>query len=292
MQTKGGSENVLLVSALRRTEVQPGNLTPVSGGVNRNFTQLCPMIGHVFRATSIFLILAIFAGSAQAQTVRPKANNYQMPTDVQAVGGGEAAKSTFYILDDTIGEANIGPSRSNTYDLNAGYRQTVGDAYLALNCDNSTDLGTLSITGQGTGTVSCTVITDAEAGYSLAWVVSTGSGGTNTGYLINEIEDTIAPFHPAVAGTPETWSVTANDARWGGRLSSISTDTDVKWGTDNVDEKFLNVGTGSYTIVSRSTRTSVSGSIQVLQFRAEIGATAIKSPGVYQATVVLTASAL
>lgn len=242
---------------------------------------------------SIIGLTAIFVSQTlYAQNIRPKATNYQMPTDVQAVGGGEAAKSTFYILDDTIGEANIGPSRSTTYDLNAGYRQTVADAFIALSCDDSTDLGTLAITGQRTGNVSCTVITDAEAGYSLAWIITTGSGGTNTGYLINEVESTIAPFKPTVAGTPQTWSVSANDARWGGRLSSTSTDTDVKWGTDSVDEKYLNVGTGSYTVVSRSTRTSISGSTQILQFRAEIGATAIRSPGVYRATVVLTASAL
>ncbi len=246
----------------------------------------------MIRQSSIIVILALLATTAHAQTIRPKANNYQMPTDVQAVGGGEAAKSTFYRLDDTIGEANIGPSRSNTYDLNAGYRQTVADAYLALNCDDATDLGTLSITGQRTGNISCTVITDAEAGYNLAWDVTTGSGGTSTGYLINEVESTIAPFRPSVAGTPETWAVSANDARWGGRLSSTSTDTDNKWGVDSTSEKWLNVGTGSYTIVSRPTRTSVSGSTEVLQFRAEIGATAIKSPGIYQATVVLTASAL
>jgi hypothetical protein len=229
---------------------------------------------------------------AHAQNVRPKANNYQIPTDVQAVGGGEAAKSTFYILDDTIGEANIGPSRSDNYDLNAGYRQTVADAFISLDCGDSTDLGTVAITGQKTGNVSCTVITDAEAGYSLAWVVTTGSGGTNTGYLINELESTIAPFKPTVAGTPQTWSVFTNDARWGGRLSSTSTDTDVKWGTDSVDEKYLNVGTGSYTIVSRSSRTAIGGSTEVLQFRAEIGSSAVRSPGVYQATVTLTASAL
>ncbi len=215
-----------------------------------------------------------------------------MPSDVQAVGGGEAAKSTLYMLDDTVGEANIGPSRSNTYDLNAGYRQTVADAYIALTCDDTTDLGTLVSTGQKTGNISCTVITDAEAGYNLAWVVSTGSGGTSTGYLISELENTIAPFTPTVAGTPQTWSVANNDARWGGRLSSTSTDTDVKWGTDSVSEKYLNVGTGSYTIVSRATRTSVSGSIELLQMRAEIGSTKVQALGTYKATVTLTASAL
>lgn len=258
-----------------------------------SFSTLLATMSAVRRTLSLCIgILVLSTQVVHAQTVRPKANNYQMPTDVQAVGGGEEAVSTFYMLDDTIGESNIGFGRSNTYDLNAGYRQTVSDAYLSISCDDSTDLGTLTPTGQKTGNISCTVITDAEAGYNLAWVVATGSGGTNTGYLINEFENTIAPFNPTVVGTPQTWSITNNDARWGGRLSSTSTDTDSKWGTDSVSEKYLNVGTGSYTVVSRNTRTSVSGSTEVLQFRAEIGSTKIQAPGLYKATVTLTASAL
>jgi len=247
----------------------------------------------VHRTGYILIVLSLLiVRVANAQTVRPKASNYVMPTDVQAVGGGEAAKSTFYILDDTVGEAGIGAGRSTNYDLQAGYRQAVADAYLAFSCDDSTDLGTFSITGQRTGSVSCNVVTDAEAGYSLVWEVRTGSGGTNTGYLINERENVIAPFTPSVAGTPETWFVTSNDARWGGRLSSTSTDTDVKWGTDTSSEKWLNVGTGSYAIVSRSSRTALVGSTEVIQFRAEIGAIKIQPPGIYEATVILTAAAL
>lgn len=244
---------------------------------------------------SLIIVAGIFllcGQLAHAQTVRPKADTYQMTTDVQAVGGGEEAQSTLYMLDDTIGESNIGFGRSDTYDLNAGYRQTVSDAYLALTCDDSTDLGFVIPTGQKTGNITCTVATDAEAGYNLAWLVTTGSGGTNTGYLISELENTVAPFHPTVAGTPETWSVAPNDARWGGRLSSTSTDTDPKWGVDGVSEKWLNVGTGSYTIVTRSTRTSLAGSTQVFNFRAEIGSLKIQRPGTYRATVTFTASAL
>lgn len=114
---------------------------------------------------------------ANAQTVRPKASNYVMPTDVQAVGGGEAAKSTFYILDDTIGEANIGAGRSDNYDLQAGYRQTSDNAYIAMNCDDSADMGTISFSGQANGSATCTVTTDADAGYSLSW--RAGTNNTN-----------------------------------------------------------------------------------------------------------------
>lgn len=259
-------------------------------GYRQDLPARIPAVRHTL--TLIAGLLLLSGQIAYAQTTRPKATNYQMPSDVQAVGGGEAAKSTLYKLDDTIGEANVGPSGSTNYTLTAGYRQAVADAYISMACTPTVNLGTLTITGQKTGNVSCTVITDAEAGYALSWAVRTGSGGTNTGYLISELENTIAPFHPSVAGTPETWSVANNDARWGGRLSSTSTDTDSKWGTDGGSENYLNVGTGSYTVVSRASRTSVSGSSEVFQFRAEIGSAKIQPAGTYQATVVFTASAL
>ncbi len=246
------------------------------------------------RAAAGFLFLFLITQVVEpvfAQT-RPRATNYQIPSDVVSGGGGDGAKSTNYVLDDTIGEPNIGFGRSDNYDINAGYRQTTGDAFLSLSCGGSVALGTITFTGQSTGSGSCTVITDAEAGYGLTWRVATGSGGTATGYMINENEQTIAPFSPAVIGTPETWTIASSTSEWGARLRSASTDTDIKWGTDGASEKWLNVGTGSYTVVSRASRTSVSGSSQVFQFRAEVGSTKVQPPGSYNVTVEFTATAL
>lgn len=133
------------------------------------------------RTGSIVIVLSLLIVQvANAQTVRPKATNYVMPTDVQPVGGGEKAKSTKYYLDDTIGEANIGAGRSDNYDINAGYRQTSDNAYIAMACDNVASLGTLSYTGQANGSATCTVTTDADAGYSLSW----RAGTNNTNGLI------------------------------------------------------------------------------------------------------------
>lgn len=431
-------------------------------------------------------------------------------------GGGDGAKSTNYLLDDTIGESNIGFGRSLSYDLNAGYRQPNGGTYLAMSCDPVTDLGTITFTGQRTVDNTCTVITDNDAGYSLSWAVRTGSGGTNTGHMISTTPphtDTIPPYDAAqtglvgywkldetaggstvkdlsgngnngtpsgasgtnnkpqpstsvpanmntvdlrslnfdgtddrvdvgnaaalnitgnaitlsawiyddgtsgvngyimgkVTGThkyaflvnhanqtidfslntgsvttygapggvggldsmhnkwnlvnevydgtnmmiyingvlvgstpktgnivsntdgfaigdrgtvantpfkggiddvrvynralsaaeikalynePHTWSVAASKSYWGSRLRSSSTDADSKWGTDGGSEKWLNVGDGSYSVVSRTSRTSVAGSTEIFQFRAEVGATAIQSNGLYNTTVMFTASAL
>lgn len=233
----------------------------------------------------------LIVSAAHAQT-RPQSDTYFIPSDVQPVGGGEAAKSTNYTLDDTIGEVNIGTGTSDAYDLGAGYRQTL-ETFLSLSCSpDPIDIGTITFSGQKTGSGTCIVITDAEAGYSLAWSITTGSGGTNTGHLISADEDTIAPFEPADEGVPEAWSVAVNDARWGGRLSSESTDTDAKWGVDDVSDAWLNVGPASYTIVTRTTRTDPAGSIEILEFRSEIGAQKVQPAGEYNATATFTATAL
>lgn len=243
------------------------------------------------RTIVVLLGLTILISQAHAQQEqRAKTSNYEIPSDVVSSGGGDKAHSTNYLLDDTIGEANIGFGRSANYDINAGYRQTLVST-LSMTCAGPVSMGTIVFSGQATGSGTCVVTTDNEAGYSLVWQITTGSGGTNTGYLISH-RDIIAPLHPTVAGTPQTWSVASNDARWGGRLSSRSDDIDSKWGTDGSSDKWLNVGTGSYTVVSRSSRTATTGSTEIVQYRTEIGATKSQPNGTYQATIVYTASAL
>lgn len=249
-------------------------------------------LGAVRRTVSIAVLSSLVLPLlAYAQQTQPRGSTYAIPTDVQAVGGGESGKSNNYLLDDTIGEGNIGPGRSTTYDLNAGYRQTTQE-YLSLTCSAIADLESITGGGQRTGSGTCVVITDAQAGYALSWQVRSGSGGTFTGHLISEQEAVIQAYTPLVAGTPETWSVSPADARWGGRLRSSSTDTDAKWGTDGVSDQWLNVGTGSYTVVSRNARTDTDGSDEILQFRAEIGASRNQPAGAYQTTVTVTASSL
>ena len=96
----------------------------------------------------------------------------------------------------------------------------------------------------------------------------------------------------ALAAQTQTWNIPTTSAYWGGRLSSTSTDTDNKWGTDSSSEKWLAVGDGDYTIVTRTGRTGVGGSTETFQFRAEVGSDIIQAPGTYKGTVTLTATAL
>ncbi|GEM_PF-1895851 len=234
-------------------------------------------------------------GQAAGQTPPAEAQTtgYNIRTDVVAAGGGEKAKSNNYMLDDTIGEANIGLSKTANYSLNAGYRQAAqAGPYISLSCSATVTLPSIAPGSQSTGSGTCIVTTDADAGYSLSWAVLTGSGGTNTGYLVSHTK-TIAPYTPAVSGTPETWSVAAADSEWGGRLRSNSTDTLAKWGTDASSPKWLDVpALTNATVVTRSSRTALTGSTEILQYRTEIGASTNQATGTYRATITMTAVAL
>lgn len=215
---------------------------------------------------------------------------YAIEADVIASGGGEGLRSSNYRLSGTIGEPGVGFSRAANYALGAGYRQAVGE-FLSLSCFTSLDLGNIPGVGQATGQENCTAISDSDAGYTLSWQVTTGSGGTATGYMISQFERTISPFSPTAPGTPEAWSVGATAAEWGGRLKSASTDSDAKWGTDVSNEKWLNAGTGStFPLVSRSSRTTPTGSTEQLQFRAEVGSNKVQAAGTYDVTIDLILS--
>jgi|GEM_PF-6393784 hypothetical protein len=220
--------------------------------------------------------------------------NFVMPTDVVPSGGGEKAKSTNYLLDDTIGEPNIGLSQTTNFALNAGYRQKEAEVplTLSLTCSDMVTIPDIPGNGQFSGSGSCVVVSNSAGGYTLSWAVLTGSGGTNTGSLIAAGGHTVPPYTPSVDGTPETWSVAAEDAEWGGRLLSLSTDIDAKWGTDHVSDLWLNVPTTAYPLVTRGSATPPGGSTEYLAFRAEIGSNHLQVAGNYRAIVTTTAVSL
>ncbi|HRH93748.1 MAG TPA: hypothetical protein PKV72_04440 [Candidatus Peribacteria bacterium] len=178
----------------------------------------------------------------------------------------------------------------------------------SISCSTAVSITTATgaTTGQYHGTggtyAKCTVITTNSQGYTLRWLISTGSGGYGTGHL-NSMNvtggqpDRILAYKPATAGTPETFAApnTANPAttsRWAARVKSASTTTSgagKNWGTDGASEAWLNVGTGAQvSLVKRTTETT--GDTELIQFKAYIGSTSAQPSGVYRATVVITAN--
>jgi hypothetical protein len=186
---------------------------------------------------------------------------------------------------------------------------------IGLSCDANNDgingsgetlsLGTITFTGD-TGAyadiraVKCRVITNNTTGYTLGWRAVTGSGGTATGYMVSQFEDVIAPFGTgSVANYTKPWELNptanTNDSRWGGRVSSTSSGSDVApmlWGTDASSEKWARVKTGSTLTIRQSNAASQSGSGDMIKigFRAAIGALKSQDTGTYRATVTFTAA--
>ena len=142
--------------------------------------------------------------------------------------------------------------------------------------------------------VTCNVRTNNTNGYTLGWLVTSGSGGTATGHMINQYEDIIAAYSPAVDGTPETWSVGVSDSRWGARLSSTSPAFDAAtkdFGTDGASEKYLNVATGSTVTIGQEPDESANGGDDnKVGFRVEVGTSKIQPTGTYQTFVQFTAA--
>ncbi len=244
---------------------------------------------RILHMTQLALVIGIiFFLSVHSAFADQDSTNYDIPFDVNNAGGADVSKSNVYLLSDSLGEPIVGYGSTNNYVLNSGYRQPSASEFLSIACSPVAVIGSVVGTGQKTGSGTCIVYTDAYGGYNLGWSVLSGSGGTNTGYLINEYNDTIAPYTPAVADTPETWSVPSANAEWGGRLRSTSTDGAVEWGTDAVSEKWLNIRTTNRTIVTRSYSTPQEGSTEIVQFRSEVGSSVLQPTGVYQATVTFT----
>jgi hypothetical protein len=225
---------------------------------------------------------------------------------------GIAAMASLYALTAFVAEPLRGLAAT---DSETAIVQVTVAASLGLACDANGDnsrgsgetlsLGTITFTGD-TGAysdnraVKCRVSTNNITGYTLAWRVLTGSGGASTGHLISQYENIIAAFGTGSASNyTKTWELNptgnTNDSRWGGRVSSTSSGSDVapmQWGTDNSSEKWARVKTGATVTIRQSTVQSQSGSGDLIKigFRAQVGATKIQPTGTYQTTVTFTAA--
>ena len=180
--------------------------------------------------------------------------------------------------------ANVAVAQVSNNDTFSTVNVTVGPA-ISIACDPSVAMGTITGTGTASNTGTCTIITNNASGYDLDWTASAATM-TNDG-------STFAAYTPASPNTPETWSVAATAAEWGGRLSSTSTYPDTgTWGTDSSDETYLDVDTSAYTIVSPNRETSVGGDAQVLEFKSEVGSNVLQETGSYTVNVTMTATTL
>ena len=237
---------------------------------------------------------------------------------VRVLSVGLAASAGLYVLVAMVAE----PMRAfgATSDSETAVVQIALGASIGLNCDaNGGGAGsgeTLALTGFndagdtgplnssvtiGTNAVRCNVRTNNTTGYNLAWRVTTGSGGTGTGFMINQCEDKLHPFRYTQSdaySTPTAWNSTAvpsTVSAWGGRLAAASAGyaaSPVTWSADAAtNEKWMAVSTGATTTIAReNTETAETGNNNDIGFRVEVGGDKIQPTGTYRATVTFTAS--
>lgn len=198
--------------------------------------------------------------------------------------------------------------------------QFVVTGALSLDCSSSSTLGSAAGNGTtGTGamaTAYCTPSTNNALGYTLSWIIQTGSGAPaihanctsvatcyGTGHLLSNnvtsgYPDVIQAFdrklgHINNPGRFDSTTIgTGSGARWAGRLRGNSTTTggaSVTWGADGATEGFLNVATGStVNIAKRNTPTSGAGDTENFLFKVVIPSGAFQPTGTYKATVRFT----
>ena len=230
---------------------------------------------------------------------------------------GITATVALYLVAALVAEPLRGFAAS---DVDGKVSVTVNATASTLECndadgDGNGDNENLSIGAIGVGgdtgeyatdsDIHCNVQSNNTTGYTLSWQVTTGSGGTSTGYMINQYEDTIPPFRYNNSNDAETTTVAwasavgASEAEWGARLSSTrdafaenhaSVDIDsTEWGTDAVSEKWARVASGtSVAFASATTETGDSGDDHYIGFRVEIGSSRLQASGTYEVEVDFT----
>lgn len=196
---------------------------------------------------------------------------------------------------------------------------------LSLDCDAA---ATGSAAGNGTSgsgafaTSQCTPSTNNALGYTLSWIIQTGSGvspsinsGCNstttcfgTGHLISNnvtagrpdiirsmrvrtTGDTYWDTRPRILNN--TTVPVGSGARWGGRLRAISTTPGggaITWGPDTDEaETYLHVNTGSSINVAKRTSPTIGlGDSQFFLWKVVIPSGTFQPTGSYRARVLFT----
>ena len=222
-----------------------------------------------------------------------QSSNYEVQFDSVNFGGGYSS-STSYQLHDTAGEVGSGNSSSATYQMRAGYQQ-MNSAYIAINNQSLVDLGNspgLVVSNVSSSTV-VNVKTDSYGGYQLTIRASTTPALTSGPYHFND-------YTPAGVAPDYAFAVGSTDSEFGFAVSG----SDVVQRYKN-NGSACNAGSNSTaytcwdglsttpTVVSeRHSSNHPSGTDTTFYYQAGIGTNKVQEPGLYSASLVITATAL
>lgn len=222
-----------------------------------------------------------------------QSTTYKITQDSLNLGGADGGSSS-YKLNDTLGELATGDTNSTNYYMHAGYWQ-MGESYISISTPSPlvmTSMGGLS-GGSSEGTMSWTVVTDNPAGYSMS-IAST------TTPAMKSATDSLADYTPA--GSDPDYNFTNLPANSSFGFSPEGTDTISRFkdngsicntGTSETSAKCWDgLSTTPKMVAGSSVSNHPSGSVVTARLRAESGASHIQTSGVYNVTLVATATTL
>ena len=236
----------------------------------------------------VALVFPIFIWAAVMQS-----NTYRIQSDSINIGGG-LSTSTNYRQESTFGEIGTGTSSSATYNLSAGY-QALQNNYLAIT--NSADISLPAIGGvsggNSTGQSTWTVTTDDPAGYQLT-IVATSSPA------LKSTNSSVPDYVPAGAAPDFTFTYGASASVFG--FSPEGTDIVSRYkdngsacntgSSDTTDRCWDGLSTTPTTIAESTAPNHPNGTATTIKYQVGIGSSKIQDAGTYNASVVVTATAL
>lgn len=239
------------------------------------------------------LIVVLFIIPSSVFSAAMQSSTYSIQTDSLNFGGADSG-STSYKVGDSLGESGTGDSNSTNYYMHAGYWQ-MQESSISISAPSDLVMASMSgLSGASSeGTMSWTVITDNPAGYSMS-IAST------TTPALKSAVDSLADYVPA--GSDPDYNFTNLPANSSFGFSPEGTDTITRFkdngsicntGTSETSAKCWDgLSTAPKIIASSSVSNHPSGTVVTARLRAESGANHVQTSGVYNVTLVATATAL
>ncbi len=149
---------------------------------------------------------------------------------------------------------------------------------ISLNSPTDVSMGTITGTGNVTGSTTWTVTTNNSSGWKLE--VATDQANT-----MHSGSDVFTDYTEAVEGTPETWSIASSASEFG--FGATGTYIESKFGTG----KYMGFNSTAKEQVSHGSAETAGDDTTVI-FKAEVGSAKSQPSGSYSATVTATATTL
>jgi len=250
------------------------------------------------RKTTFSIIGACLLSSAIPLTVFSAvmgSSNYQIERDSLNVGGLDS-QSASYASQDTMGEVGSGRSSSASYAVNGGYQQ-MADSSISITSPSDVTMEAVSGFSGGTSNGSTTwrVTTDNSTGYSLSVRANSSPA------MLGQLNGSFIPNYAPAASDPDfTFSVGASAAAFGyspegtdivQRYKDNGSSCNTGSGTTE-DACWDGFSTSNVEVASSALANVPSGTNTVIKYRVGIGASRFLDSGVYEATIIVTATTL